>query len=181
MAILVNNNGELIMKRIILFIILFLLPLIILSTQAHSGGTDSNGGHCRGGKASDGSCPSGDYHKHGEDNGDGDFMVIVFIIIIVIIYAIFYALNTCGKCSKQLVNGKCPRCKTKRYQTTKPTGSYIKNKPKGLFLYETQLKNQIYSQLGIPLKQQSKNCGGCGSLWKSNDKFCMDCGISRKN
>ena len=31
---------------------------------SHSGGTDSSGCHCVGGKSSNGSCPSGDYHCH---------------------------------------------------------------------------------------------------------------------
>ena len=65
-------------------------PLICLfaTTQsfAHSGRTDSRGGHCVGGAASDGSCPSGDYHFHngGEDDA-GDVLVIIGGSIIAIL------------------------------------------------------------------------------------------------
>ena len=37
---------------------------LAITIPKHSGGTDSSGCHCVGGKDRDGSCPSGDYHCH---------------------------------------------------------------------------------------------------------------------
>lgn len=59
---------------------------------AHPGRTDANGGHCVGGKARDGSCPSGDYHYHGgttrTKKGDSNYWVVAGVILgtVVILY-----------------------------------------------------------------------------------------------
>ncbi len=52
-------------------------------------------------------------------------------------------------------------------KTKKPIGKYIRNLP----------KNKPIS----PPKQQTNNCGGCGTSWQINDIYCMNCGTSRKN
>ena len=66
-------------------ILIALLICVIATTQsfAHPGNTDSRGGHCVGGAARDGSCPSGNYHFHNSgDDDDADTLVIVGGIIV---------------------------------------------------------------------------------------------------
>lgn len=56
---------------------------------AHPGRTDAKGGHCVGGKARDGSCPSGNYHCH--NGGETNYWIVGGIVVGVFI--VLYWLN----------------------------------------------------------------------------------------
>lgn len=65
---------------------------------AHSGGLDARGGHCVGGKARDGSCPSGDYHCHQcSGTEETNYWVIGSVIVGVVVVLYWWGSMTSNK------------------------------------------------------------------------------------